>query len=60
MQVSDWLKPGIFRLCEHEYVCLMVCVHRKLFLGMLGQFPAMHVAGWVWPVPWHWACICIA
>lgn len=38
MQGCDWLKPGTFR-CEHEYVCVMVCVHRKLFLGTLGLCP---------------------
>lgn len=36
MQVCDLLKPGILRLCEHEYVHVCVSVHRKLFLGMLG------------------------
>lgn len=39
-------------------LCVMVYVHRKLFLGMLGLCPAMHVAGWIWQSHGI-GCVCV-
>lgn len=45
MQVCDWLKSGIFRLREREFVCVMACVHRRLFLGTAGLWLRMLLGG---------------